>query len=165
MNLSSRSGRLEEEIEYNKRYKVRLATDTEKGLKGATMGLTAKLQRPYVHSIGMNLSRAAGATLKYEVNFGEDDLVKAKANWKLKGNEACLELQPKISEQLACTILLMPVFEIRCMACSYVLRTHYINTKGGACSVEPGNTAFLVHEGHDQEAGVCQSGLKGTLKA
>mmetsp|Transcript_27971 Transcript_27971/g.75540 ORF Transcript_27971/g.75540 Transcript_27971/m.75540 type:complete len:253 (+) Transcript_27971:59-817(+) len=100
-------GRLEEEIEYNKRYKVRLATDTEKGLKGATMGLTAKLQRPYVHSIGMNLSRAAGATLKYEVNFGEDDLVKAKANWKLKGNEACLELQPKISEQARLTMKAM----------------------------------------------------------
>lgn len=26
------------------------------GFNGATLGLTAKLQKPYVHSIGMNLS-------------------------------------------------------------------------------------------------------------
>jgi len=40
-----------------------------------------------------------GPVLKYEACFGEDDLVKAKADWKLRGNEARLELQPKISPQ------------------------------------------------------------------
>jgi len=40
---------------------------------------------------------AGGPVLKYEVNFGDDDLVKAKADWKIKGNEARMELQPKIS--------------------------------------------------------------------
>lgn len=37
--------------------------------------------------------------LKYDASFGEDDLIKVKADWKLQGNHAKLELQPKISPQ------------------------------------------------------------------
>lgn len=43
--------------------------------------------------------RPAGPVLKYEVNFGEEEFVRAKADWKLDTKEARLELQPKISEQ------------------------------------------------------------------
>lgn len=62
--ITTHTGKIEEELILNNKYKAKVSVDSLTGPRGAAFSLTAKLGKPWASSVGIATSRA-GPVLKW----------------------------------------------------------------------------------------------------
>mmetsp|Transcript_38576 Transcript_38576/g.85866 ORF Transcript_38576/g.85866 Transcript_38576/m.85866 type:complete len:242 (-) Transcript_38576:623-1348(-) len=95
--------KIEETLEYNGKYKLKVEADTATKLRGAHVGVRAKLRRPWCEQVGVDYSRMEGPVLTYDVEPCAQVEIESAISLRSRELWTALELKPTRGSRVTLT--------------------------------------------------------------